>query len=120
MTITIDALQFDFYTNVPNIPEGDVSFEIKSQHSNDTLVTVLASVTESNERYSKISVFLQEAIADQHYNGIYDYKVYSNENIYDEGLLKITTNPGGGTGTVSYQSNNEDRQAKVIYRPSYE
>ena len=120
MTITIDALQFDFYTNVPNLTLGDISFEIKSQYSNDVIATTTASVVESNERYSLISVFLGEAIADKHYNGVYDYKVYSNENIYDEGLLKITTNPGGGTGTVAYQSNNEDRQAKVIYRPSYE
>lgn len=120
MTITIDGLQFDLYVNTPNIPLGDINVDIVSQYTNDALVTTTSSVTDSNDRYSTISVFLEEAIADQHYNGIYEYKVYSNENIYDEGYLKIITTPGGGTGTQAYQSNNEDRQAKVIYRPSYE
>lgn len=120
MTITIDALQFDFFVNTPNMPVGDISFDIKSQLSNTLLVNTTASVIGSNERYSTISVILQDTIADKHYNGIYEYTVYSESNIYDSGLLKLTTTPGGETGTISYQSNNEDRQAKVIYRPSYE
>lgn len=120
MTITVNALQFDFYINTPNIPLGDVNFDIKSQLSNTNISTLLASVTESNERYSTISVFLTEDITSKHYNGIYEYTVYSNENIYDTGLLKIITEPGGSTGTQAYVSNNEDRQAKVIYRPAYE
>jgi hypothetical protein len=120
MTITIDTNQFDFYINTPNLSLSDVIFDIKSQLSNTLLVGTTATITDSNERYSTISVTLNEDIADKHYNGIYEYTVYSNENIYDTGLLKIVTEPGGTTGTIDYQSNNEDRQAKVIYRPAYE
>lgn len=120
MTITVNALQFELPINTPNIPLGDVSIDIKSQYSQTNIISQFASVIESNERYSIISVFLSEEIQDKHYNGIYEYTVYSNENIYDTGLLKLITEPGGGTGTQAYQSNNEDRQAQVIYRPSYE
>lgn len=120
MTITVSATEFEFYVNAPSLALGDVSFDIKSQLSNDLLVTTTASVIASNERYSTIRVILDEAIQSKHYNGIYEYTVYSNENIYDTGLLKLITEPGGGTGTQAYQSNNEDRQAQVIYRPAYE
>jgi hypothetical protein len=121
MTVTINAAQFDFYINTPNVPLGEVSFDIMSQLSNTVLATTIASVTDSNDRYTTLSVFLEDwDIPSKHYNGIYEYTVYSNENIYDTGLLKIVTEPGGTTGTIDYQSNNEDRQAKVIYRPAYE
>lgn len=120
MTITVSATEFEFYINTPDLALGDVSFDIKSQLSNDLIVTTTASVIDSNDRYSTISVTLNEEIQSKHYNGIYEYTVYSNENIYDTGLLKITTEPGGSTGTRPYVSNNEDRQAKVIYRPAYE
>ena len=120
MTVTINSLQFELPINAPNVPIGAVSIQIKSQFSNTDLINQEAAITESNERYSVVSVTLAEDISAKHYNGIYEYTVYSNENIYDTGLLKITTEPGGSTGTVAYTSNNENREAQVVYRPSYE
>ena len=119
MTVTINALQFEFSINA-TVPLGDVNVDITSQYSKEKIISQIATVVTSNERYSTISVFLAEELASKHYNGIYEYKVYSESNIYDEGLMKIVTEPGGGQGTRAYISNNEDREAKVVYRPSYE
>jgi hypothetical protein len=120
--MTIEILQnqadFTFAIDTPNIV-GDVELEIFSPYSNTVLVTLTGIFIEANDRFSRFLVAVPQDFWDKHYSGMYTYKVYSGTVIYDEGALKLITQPGGGMGTMNHISTNENRQSEVVYRPNY-
>ena len=116
MTIKVDSLQFFMYVNVPNLPVGDVDVTFTSLYSDQAIISQLGSVTESNDRYSTISVFLNEDLSDKRYTGIYKYTVSSGSTTYDTGLAKMIF-PGGAPDIRQYISNNETGQSVVYYTP---
>jgi len=120
MTITIleDQLAFYIAIDTPNI-QNDARLEVFSPYSNTVLFDQVATLIESNARFSRFVVDTPTDLWDKHYNGMYTYKVYDIENIYDTGSFKLITQPGGDMGTVAHISNNENRQATVVYRPNY-
>lgn len=121
MTVNIDSTNtLEMTVNVANMPTSNVSFQLMSQHSNDVMLTDDVVVTETNDRYTTFTLALPTDFYKKHYNGIYEYTLSDAENTYDRGLLKLVLTPGGDFGKNQYISNNEERQAKVIYRPSYE
>lgn len=121
MTINIDQTDTAFVLsiNTPNISETILFLQLISQHSNTGLVTFSGETIASNDRFTAINFVIPTDFALNHYNGMYDYRVYNNEE-YETGVCKLITTPGGTTGTQAFISNNENRQAEVIYRPSYE
>lgn len=121
MTVNIDSNNtFTMTVNTPNVSAIGTVIQITSQHSNDTLFRLDVSIVETNDRFTTVTCDLPTDFYKQHYNGIYEYQLEANAEIVDTGLVKIITQPGGEFGKSEYISNNENRQAKVIYRPSYE
>ena len=120
MTITFDnsTLVYDFYVN------GQFSFadrlEFRSMYSNTALFDVPATVITHNTRYTQLEFTMPTDLNDKHVEGIYEYIVYGDNLKLDAGVVKVITTPGGSTGTDPYISNNEDRQAQVYFRSSYE
>lgn len=120
MTIefTDNQLTYDYFIN------GDFNnidrIVFKSLYSNTNIIDVDATVIVSNARYTQLEFTLNELIGATHQNGIYKYEVYDGSAILASGAVKITTNPGGGTGTEEYISNNEKREGQVYFRPQYE
>ena len=121
MTVTINQSNtFEMTVNQPNVSSTGTAITVRSQHSNDTLFFSAVSIVETNDRFTTVTCTLPTDFYKQHYNGIYEYELEANAEVVDTGLVKIVTQPGGDFGKSEYISNNEDRQAKVIYRPSYE
>ena len=121
MTVNIDSTNiFEMTVNTPNVSEVGTVIEIVSQHSNDTLFRLDVDIVETNDRYTTVTCELPTDFYKQHYNGIYEYTLEAEAEVVDQGLVKIVTTPGGDFGKNEYISDNENRQAKVIYRPSYE
>ena len=121
MTIKIleDQSTFTYAIDTPNILTN-VQLEVTSLYSNTILFDLSSTLLESNNRYSRFECNVPADFWDKHYNGLYTYRIYEGETTWDTGSFKLITKPGGDTGTESHTSNNENRQAKVIYRPSYE
>lgn len=121
MTIKIleGETSFEFAVDVPNIPTATCDFTVTSQHSNDVLFTVTANRTNTNDRYTSFTADVPVDTDLKHWNGMHNYRLYRDNTTHDTGSFKLITNPGGTTGTEPYISNNETRQAKVIYRPAY-
>lgn len=124
MTLYVDEAQLTvpFYLNEPNLDTGS-SYQLKitSQYAKTT-ITLDATLQTTNDRYSKFFVTFPTGFGDEHKNGIYYYSV--NKSILEPftyGLVKIITEPGGGMGTVVYDSGveTENREADVYYRPNY-
>lgn len=120
MTIKIIENQANFIVaiNIPNITVN-TQFEVFSPYSNKVLFDLPATLAESNDRYSLFTVDVPTDFWNNHYNGMYTYRVYEGTTNYDEGSFKLITQPGGDMGTVQHISDNENRQAQVVYRSNY-
>jgi len=125
MTLYIDeaALSVELYFNQPNLIDyvDDYTFVLKSQYSKQDLI-LTGAVQETNDRYSKILVTFPTGFGNEHKNGVYYWSLVDpTDVILEEGLAKIITEPGGGTGMTNYTSNaaTEEREADVYYRPNY-
>lgn len=116
MTITIEALQFFMYVNAANMPLGDVNVEFTSQYSKQPIISQLATVTETNDRYSTVSVLLSEDLTQKRYNGIYEFRVYSGSTVYASGIAKLIF-PDGEPDVREYISNNEQGVGTVYFTP---
>lgn len=120
MTITFDTTKtvYDFYLN------GQFSFadriEFRSMYSNTPLFDLPATIITANTRYTQLEFTMPSDLNEKHIEGIYEYIVYGNGVLIDTGVVKVITQPGGSTGTEPYISTNEDREAKVYFRSSYE
>lgn len=120
MTIKIIENQSSFYAaiNTPNINE-DTQITVFSPYSNTVLFTLPAILVDSNDRYSLFTVDIPADFWDNHYNGMYTYTINLDGDILDSGSFKLITQPGGDMGTVPHISNNENREAQVVFRSNY-
>ena len=116
ITITEGTTDYNLYLN------GQLTVDrlrVVSMYSKESIIDQAVTST-NNDRYTTISFTLPTEFGEQHLNGIYQYIAYNGTEIVDSATLKVITSPGGGFGTEPHISNNENRDAKVIYRPSYE
>lgn len=124
MTLYIDEsdLTVNFYINAGPLQFALYDFVITSQYSKQP-ITLVASLQDTNDRYSKFEVSFPTGFGDEHKNGIYYYSLTGpgSPEPFTNGLVKIITEPGGGMGTVTYDSGveTENREAEVYYRPNY-
>lgn len=80
--------------------------------------------TTQNNRYATFELFFPVGFADEHKNGIYNWRLQSSGPdgpIYQNGLVKIITQPGGDLGMKEFISTpqTEERVSEVFYRPNY-
>lgn len=142
-----NRLTYDLYVNIINYLEDKATLIVKSQYSNTILFQTILSTQLSNERYTYFE-FETDLDLTNDINGIYEYIIVSSEttvfiwnlnfvkfneetrlfnfsdnsgeldgNTIDFGLIKII-NKGNELETLSYISNNEERKAKILYRPN--
>lgn len=117
ITITADTQEYSLYINGQHTVDR---LKVVSLYSKEVLLDVTGITSTNTDRYTTIPFSVASGFEDRHVNGIYMYIAYNGEEIVDSATIKIITEPGGGQGTEPYISNNENRDAKVIYRPSYE
>lgn len=120
MTLKLTDGQVEYNLSF-NIAEatGDWTLSLESQLSHlNILDGVALTIVNTNERYTEFSFEIPADLPQEHKNGIYNYTVTNETDTY-VGLLKLVCGTGGTNGTVSYESNNEDRQAPVYYTPEY-
>jgi hypothetical protein len=121
--MTLEVISYNtvypFSVNTPNAIAGTYQLVVTSQLSNLPLFQVPLTLTLTNERYSEFQFTLPQLEGDKHFNSMCNYTIYFNTGTWNSGSLKLVYNPGGGTGTVDYISNNENREAIVYYTPDY-
>jgi len=105
--------------NIPNM-SGQWFLILKSQLANSyfEIDPVVLTIEETNDRYTEFSFNFPADLPLEHKNGIYQYDL-SNNNTVHFGLLKIVCGTGGTDGYTAYESNNEEQEASVYYRPQY-
>ena len=119
MTLYIDNTTETFASNNTAI-SGTVSFILTSQFSKqDTIIP--ATILVDNSRYTELELTFPATFKDEHKNGVYYYTIQNTEEVFEKGLVKIVTEPGGGNGAVEYTATPaiENRVADVYYRPNY-
>jgi len=124
MTLLIEEsnLTLEFSLNQPNLALGQLYvFTLTSQYSHQPL-TLDATATLSNGRFTTFEVTFPISFGDSHYNGVYYYSMaVFAEEAFEKGLVKIITELGGSMGTINYEITiyTEERVADVFYRPNY-
>ena len=107
--------------NTPNLT-GTHYLTVQSQYSNEYWSWIMTPVL-SNDRYSEFTINIIEAERTYHINAIYNYEVQqivdNQQVVIETGLLKYITEEGGATGTETFISSNENREAPTYYRPQY-
>lgn len=121
MTILVNEL---FLTqqvsiNQPNLT-GAYTFVLTSQYSHQP-IEMPVTIVSTNKRFTTISITFPTGFGDAHKNGIYNWRLETNLDTIEAGLVKIITEPGGGLGTTNFTSTpaTEEREAEVFYRPNY-
>ena len=120
MTLKLTDGQTDYQMsfNLVNVT-GSWTLTLTSQVSNLPILEDLPlTIEETNDRYTEFSFTIPTDLPEEHKNGIYTYTL-TDGNVSETGLLKLVCGSGGGTGTVSYTSNNENQEAPIYYRPQY-
>ena len=105
--------------NIPNM-QGNWTLSLKSQVSNTTvdIAPVALTIEETNDRYTEFSFNFPADLPLEHKNGVYQYDLSNNDTVHS-GLLKLVCDTGGTDGYTSYESNNEEQEGTVYYRPEY-
>lgn len=119
MTLYIDNTTETFASNNTAI-SGTVSFILTSQFSKqDTIIP--ATILVDNSRYTELELTFPATFKDEHKNGVYYYTIQNTEEVFEKGLVKIVTEPGGGNGAIEFIATPaiENRVADVYYRPNY-
>ena len=112
------ATDFTFSSNLPNL-SGSYYLAVQSRYNKNVWAWAL-NIEETNDRYTKFSLTISEQEREGHYNGVYDYEIQDGSaNVLESGLLKWINEAGGSMNTVSYTSDNENREAYQYYRPNY-
>jgi hypothetical protein len=112
------ATSYEFSSNLTNL-SGDHTLSIQSRYNKNAFEWDL-TIEESNDRYTTFSLDLTSQDVEGHYNGVYNYQITDSEdNILEAGLVKWINEDGGRMNTVSYTSDNENRDATQFYRPNY-
>lgn len=81
----------------------------------------ILTIVSTNDRYTEFSFTIAADLPDEHKNGIYEYTI---QNVTEAaniqtGLLKLVCGTGGEDGYTAYESDNEEREGPVYYRPQY-
>jgi|TARA_R110000744_G_scaffold7193_6_gene24689 hypothetical protein len=119
MTLYVTQTLEKFSSNNTSI-NGTVSFVLTSQFARtDTIIP--ATIVIQNARYTELELTFPSDFKNEHKNGIYYYTIKSDVSIFEEGLVKVITEPGGQNGAIEYTSTPaiENREAVVYYRPNY-
>jgi hypothetical protein len=118
MTITIPAESenVNFYINYGPLLEAQYVLELYSQHSNDNLVNIDISNISSNDRYTHFGINVEDIPTTLDIDGIYNYRVKDQDEIIDYGLIKLI-NKNNELDSISYQSDNEERKSRILYKP---
>jgi len=119
MTLYINSTKETFSSNNTAI-SGDVSFILTSQFSKQDTV-IPATILVDNSRYTELELTFPASFKDEHKNGVYYYTIQNDIDVFEKGLVKIITQPGGDNGAIEYTSTpqTENREADVYYRPNY-
>jgi len=114
---------YKLYWNLSNIASAvdGWSLKLKSQWSNTDLIVNSDLTITTSDRYTQVEFELTPSdFPSSHINGIYEAELSNTTlNTSYKQLVKLISTNGGGSGTVAYESNNEDRQAIVYYKPEY-
>ena len=97
---------------------GSWTITLKSQLSHLNILDTSLTVEDTNSRYTEFSFDIPSDLPLEHKNGIYEYTI-TNGSDTEVGLLKLVCGTGGTDGYTAYESNNEDREAPIYYRPNY-
>ncbi len=99
---------------------GDVSFVLTGQYSRTDEI-IPAVISFQNSRYTELTLTFPADFKNEHNNGVYYYTIKNTTDIFEKGLIKIVTQPGGDNGSIEYTSTpaTENRESKVYYRPQY-
>ena len=119
MTLYVNNQLEKFSSNNTSIT-GTVEFVLTSQYSKqDTIIP--ATILVDNSRYTELQLTFPTEFKNEHKNGVYYYTIRNSESVFEKGLVKLITEPGGENGAVEYTSTPEleNRQADVFYRPNY-
>jgi hypothetical protein len=114
-----NTTDYTLYFNVSDLEADTYRFELKSQYSNLVILDTPADFISSNSRYTSFDIEVSPEMPEEHLNGIYEYRLYTTTQNIDTGLLKLVTGSGSTPNTVQYESNNEDQEAPVYFRPNY-
>ena len=119
MTLYINNNTETFASNNTAI-SGTVSFILTSQFSKqDTIIP--ATILVNNDRYTELELAFPIEFKNEHKNGVYYYTIQNEDTVFEKGLVKIITEPGGDNGAIEYTSTQEteNRESVVYYRPNY-
>lgn len=117
MTTVINSTSAKFYINNPGVINSNADLVLTSQYSQKAILTIASadwSFGTQNARYTEIIATVPSDFKDKHQNGYYTWTIGAYSDI-----VKIITQPGGGTGEVEYISSNENRVAETYFRPNY-
>ncbi len=119
MTLYINNTTETFASNNTAI-SGTLSFIITSQYSKQETI-IPATILVDNDRYTELELTFPVEFKDEHKNGVYYYTIQNESEVFEKGLVKIITEPGGDNGAVEYTSTpeTENRESVVYYRPNY-
>ena len=117
MTITIptESELVNFYINYGPYVGTSYVLELYSQHSNDLLVSLDLTTISTNDRYTHFSIDVDDIPTTLDIDGIYNYKV-KDDDVIDYGLVKLI-NKNNELDSISYQSDNEERKSRILYKP---
>ena len=121
MTLTVNGTLEVISCNAIDVPATG-HFVLTSGYSRFPLVLPFTR-TSQNARYSTIQIVFPVDFKDEHKNGVYYYSIKSdiNDTEYENGYIKIITDPGGALNQKAYiaPAETEDRESVVYYRPNY-
>lgn len=119
MTLYVNNTTETFASNNTALT-GTLSFVLTSQFSKqDTIIP--ATILINNARYTELELFFPIEFKDEHKNGVYYYTIQNETTVFEKGLVKLVTDPGGQNGAVEYiaPTETENRESVVYYRPQY-
>tara|TARA_R100000541_G_scaffold58432_1_gene69683 strand:- start:595 stop:960 length:366 start_codon:yes stop_codon:yes gene_type:complete len=121
MTLTVNGTLEVISCNAIDVPAFG-HFVLTSGYSKFPLVLLFTRI-QKNARYSTIEISFPVDFKDEHKNGVYYYSIKSNEDDteYENGYIKIITDPGGALNQQAYiaPAETENRESVVYYRPNY-
>ena len=119
MTLYVNDTFETFASNNTAIT-GNVVFILTGQFSKTDTVLPSTVVLE-NARYTELQLEFPVNFKNEHMNGIYYYTIQNDTDVFEKGLVKLITEPGGDNGAIEYTSTpeTENRESVVYYRPEY-
>ena len=121
MTLTVNSTLEVISCNTTGIPATG-HFVLTSGYSRSPFVLLFTRI-QQNSRYSTIQISFPVDFKDEHKNGVYYYSIKSDvdDTEYENGYIKIITDPGGKFNQKAFlaPAETENRESEVYYRPKY-